>query len=348
MPITLEQAKVGMADKVDQQVIDEFRRNSLLLDRMIFDDAVSPGTGGSTLAYGYVRLQTPARAQFRNINEEYIPQEADREEHIAKLKIFGGSFDIDRVIAETSGAVDEVQFQLQEKIKAASNLFHYTVINGDSAGDSKAFDGLDKALVGSSTELNTDSYIDLSDTNALDTNYKAFMDMLDDFLSELDGKPTFLLGNSKLMTKIRAVARRAGYLTPSEDAFGRKVDTFDGIPLIDLGYYVDENNQSIPTVKIGERTIGENTVVDAQTVSGGEDTVSGGENTVSGLTDLYAVRLGLDGFHGATVTGNRIIRTYLPDFTQPGAVKKGEVEMIAAVVLKATRAAGVLRNIKVV
>lgn len=42
MAITLEQAKVGMADKVDQQVIDEFRRGSLLLDRMIFDDTVSP------------------------------------------------------------------------------------------------------------------------------------------------------------------------------------------------------------------------------------------------------------------------------------------------------------------
>lgn len=327
MPITLEQAKVGMANKVDQQVIDEFRRSSLLLDRMIFDNAVSPGTGGSTLAYGYVRLKTPARAQFRNINEEYIPQEADREEYIARLKIFGGSFEIDRVIAETSGAVDEVQFQLQEKIKAASNLFHYTVINGDSAVDSKAFDGLDKALVGSSTELNTENYIDLSNTNALDENYLGFMDMLDSFLSELDGRPTFLLGNSKLMTKIRAVARRAGYLTPSEDAFGRPVDTYDGIPLIDLGYYVDENGLTIPTVKIEEREIG--------------------ENTIPGLTDLYAVRLGLDGFHGATVTGNRIIRTYLPDFTQPGAVKKGEVEMIAAVVLKATRAAGVLRNIKV-
>ncbi len=55
---------------------------------------------------------------------------------------------------------------------------------------------------------------------------------------------------------------------------------------------------------------------------------------VPGLTDLYAVRLGLDAFHGATVTGNKIIRTYLPDFKQPGAVKTGEVEMIAAVVLK--------------
>ncbi|WKV08192.1 hypothetical protein Q2T46_11705 [Thermoanaerobacterium sp. CMT5567-10] len=329
MPITLEQAKVGMANKVDQQVIDEFRRNSILLDRLTFDDAVSPGTGGSTLTYGYIRLKTPARAGFRDINTEYTAQIADREPHIATLKIFGGSFEIDRVIAETSGAIDEVNFQLQEKIKAASNLFHYTVINGDSAVDSKAFDGLNKALTGNSTEIGTDTYIDLSTSAQLDTNYKIFLDVLDDFLSELDGRPSFLAGNSKLMTKIKAVARRAGYLTPTEDAFGRKVDTYDGIPLLDLGYYVNDAGQAVPTVPI----------VDTRKPDG--------TNVITGLTDLYAVRLGLDGFHAATVTGNRVIRTYLPDFTQPGAVKKGEVEMIAAVVLKSTRAAGVLRNIKV-
>lgn len=50
MHITLEQAKVGMADKVNQQVIDEFRRSSLLLlDRIVFDNAASPGTCVSTL-----------------------------------------------------------------------------------------------------------------------------------------------------------------------------------------------------------------------------------------------------------------------------------------------------------
>jgi len=329
MAVTLAQAKVGMADKVDQQVIDEFRRGSLLLDEMIFDDAVSPGTGGSTLTYGYVRLNTPAKAGFRAINNEYTPQEADRQLHTANLKIFGGAFQIDRVIAETSGAIDEVNFQLNQKIKAATNLFHYTVINGDSAVDAKAFDGLDKALVGSSTEIGKDAYIDLSDSTAVDTNYKTFMDKLDDFLSELDGRPTFLLGNSKLMTKIKAVARRAGYLTQSEDAFGRKVDAYDGIPLVDLEYYVNDAGQTIPTVPI----------IDTRKPNGAD--------VVTGLTDLYAVRLGLDGFHGATVTGNGIIKTYLPDFKQPGAVKKGEVEMIAAVVLKSTRAAGVLRNIKV-
>lgn len=36
MPVTLAQAKVGMADKVDQTVYDEFRRGSALLDALTF------------------------------------------------------------------------------------------------------------------------------------------------------------------------------------------------------------------------------------------------------------------------------------------------------------------------
>lgn len=43
-----------------------------------------------------------------------------------------------------------------------------------------------------------------------------------------------------------------------------------------------------------------------------------------------------------------MINTYLPNLTEPGAVKKGEVEMVAAIALKNSRKAGVLRNIKVV
>jgi hypothetical protein len=74
--------------------------------------------------------------------------------------------------------------------------------------------------------------------------------------------------------------------------------------------------------------------------------VKGGTGT-GGLTDIYAVRFGLDGFHGVSVPG-QLIKTWLPDFTLAGAVKKGEVEMgPVAVALKASRAAGVLRNVKV-
>lgn len=325
MPITLEQAKVGMADHIDQQVIDEFRRSSLLLDALTFDNAVSPGTGGSTLAYGYTRLKTPSTAGFRAINSEYTASEADRENLFVTLKIFGGAFEIDRVIQDTSGQINEMNFQLQQKILGARNLFHHTVINGDSAVNTNAFDGLDKALTGSNTEINTDAVIDLSSESGLESNKFAFLDQLDNFLAELDGRPTMLMGNSKLITKIKSIARRAGYATKSEDGFGRTVDGYDGIPLVDLGYFYT-GAATVPVVPIENRTV---------------------ETAQTGLTDLYAVSLGMDGFHGVSPTGNAIIQTFLPDFKAPGAVKKGEVEMVAAVALKATRKAGVLRNIKV-
>ena len=58
-------------------------------------------------------------------------------------------------------------------------------------------------------------------------------------------------------------------------------------------------------------------------------------------------RLMQDAFHGASISGSSIINAYLPDLKAPGAVKKAEVEMVAAAVLKNTTKCGVFRNIKV-
>ena len=69
--------------------------------------------------------------------------------------------------------------------------------------------------------------------------------------------------------------------------------------------------------------------------------------TTAGKTDIYAVRIGQDGFHGVSPTGTKIINSYMPDLTLPGAVKEGEVELVAGVVLKNTRAAAVLRGVKI-
>lgn len=317
--ITLEEAKVGMADKVDQAVIDEFRRGSLLLDRLVFDNAVSPGTAGSTLTYGYMKLLTPSTAAFRKLNEEYTGSEAKRKKASADLKIFGGEFSLDRVIIETSGAVDELDFQMQEKVKAAINLFHYCVINGNSAKNTDEFDGLNKLIAGSSTEFNKDSVIDLSTSAMMDANYNAFLDMMDSFVSTMQGKPSMLLMNSKMKTKMKGIARRAGYYSRTEDAFGRSVDNWDGIPLVDLEEYFN-GTKTLSCVPIDE---------------------------TAGTTDIYAVQIAKDGFHGVSPTGNGLISTHLPDLKAPGVIKKGDVEMVAAVVLKNTLKAGVFRGIKV-
>nr|DAF97085.1 MAG TPA: major capsid protein [Siphoviridae sp. cthae16] len=324
MPITLAEAKVGMADRVDQMIVDEFRRSSLLLDRLVFDNAISPGTGGSTLTYGYIQLKTPSTAAVRAINSEYTAGEAKRQEKTAKAVIMGGSFEVDRVLQSTSGAVDELAFQAAQKIKATSNYFHNLVINGTSAssGDGfvvNTFDGLRKLLNGTSNVF--DTTIDLSDSTKLDSNSNAFIDQLDQLVHSIDGETSMLLMNGDMLLKVRAAARRAGYYERTKDDFGRVVETFAGIPLLDVGKYYN-GTASVDVI--------------------GTSTPSA---AAAGTSSIYAVSIGLDGFHGISPTGNSVISSYMPDLTAPGAVKKGEVELVAGVVLKNTLKAAALNGI---
>ena len=320
MAITLAQAKVGMADKVDQQIVDMFRRSSLLLDNMVFDNVISPGTGGSTLTYGYIQLKTPSTAGVRTINAEYTPGEALREKKTTGAIIMGGSFQIDRVLQNTSGAADELAFQAEQKIKATANYFHNLTING-SAEEGEGyvggtFDGLKKMLSGTANELT--STVSLTSSSELDSNYNAFLDEMDSFISTLDGAPSMLLMNRAMLIKLRSIARRAGYYERTTDDFGRTVETYAGVPMLDMGKYFD-----------GEMS---------------KDVV---ETDAEGKTAIYAVSLGLDGLHGISPTGDGVICSYMPDLNAPGAVKTGEVELVAGIALKNTMKAAVLKGIAI-
>lgn len=317
MAITLEEARKNVQDDLQIGVIDEFRKSNWILDHLTFDDAVSPTGGGATPTYSYTRLKTQPTAQFRSINTEYVPSEVTKERHSVDIKVFGGAYEIDRVIASMGGIVSEVELQQAQKIKAAQALFNDTFINGDSAVDTNAFDGLEKALAGSSTEYNTAGVVDLSTAQAVTENYQEFLDMLDEFLTGLDGVPSLLAGNTKLISKIRACARRAAMYQVTKNDWGAQVEHYGNIPFVDLGAKPGSNDDVVGT--------------DAE----------------KGTTSLYAARLGLDGLHGVSFAGVAPVQTWLPDFTTAGAVKKGEVEMNAAIALKASKAAGVFRNVKV-
>lgn len=324
MAITLAEASVGRSDKVTQEVIDNFRRGSVLMDALTFDDTVSPGTGGSTMTYGYLQLQSPSTASGRAINSEYTPDEAKKVKKSVELKIFGGAAEVDRVI-QAASAQSEIAFQLEQKTIATRNHFQYTCINGSKTNKAVDFDGLSTLLKGMSTEYNADAsktIVDLSTSAQLDANYKTFIDMLNEFIGGINGKPAMFLGNSKIIAKLKSIAFRAGYITKAEDSFGKSVQGYDDIIFVDLGNYYDGTN-TVPCVPI---------------YKSGSDT---------GLTDLYAVQLGLDAFHAASLAGGSVINSHLPDLKAPGAVKKVEVEMVAAAVLKDTTKCGVFRNIKV-
>lgn len=316
--LTLAEAKVGMKDYVDQMVIDEFRRESILLDLLTFDSAISPGTGGSTLTYGYTQLKTPSTAQFRNINEEYTPSMAIKELKVATAKVFGGRVKVDRVIDSTSGAVQEMEFQIKEKVKGAVNLFNYMFINGNSTTDSKQFDGLDKLLKDTETDIKLEEAVDLTTTANMTANAEVLADSLDLLLSSIEGTPDLLIMNRATAVKLKGVARRLGFYESSLDGFGKAVDTYNGIKILSLDKYWT-GTESKDIIPIAE----------------------------DGTSSIYAVSLGADGVHGISPQGGNIIKVYRKDENDVGVMREGEIEAILGIVLKNSKKAGVLRNIKV-
>lgn len=324
MATTLEQAKLNTQTDYDPAVIDEFRKSSAVLDALVFDTAVNPAGGGATLTYGYRRLKTQRGADFRKLNTEYTPSKVETETINTELKPLGGSFEIDRVLAHLGPAAsDEVALQMGQTIKATNAKFCDAVINGDIATDPNGFDGLDKALKDSTTELGATTKYDWS--TFTDANQSmTVLDHIDELLSTLDGAPTLLFANKRALARVRAAARRANMYVqrPVEGLLGAdgheiQREQYGNLILIDPGAKAGTNDDIIPIAD-------------------------------GGLTSIYAVRIGLDGFHGVTTTDGQLVKTWLPDFSTSGAVKTGEVELgPVGVALKATKAAAVMRNVKV-
>ena len=99
MAITLAESKNNAVEDYDPAVIDEFRKESAVLDSLIFDDVVNPAGGGATLDYGYRRLKTQPTAEFRELNKEYSENNVETEKFSVTLGVLGGAFSVDRVLA---------------------------------------------------------------------------------------------------------------------------------------------------------------------------------------------------------------------------------------------------------
>ena len=135
MAVTLAESKLNAQEDYDPAVIDEFRKESAVLDSLIFDDAVSP-TGGGTLDYGYRRLLTQPTAATRAYNTEYTPQNVTTEKKSITLAVLGGSFEVDRVLAKLGPAASSnIALNVSQKVKAATTKFNDELINGDVAVD---------------------------------------------------------------------------------------------------------------------------------------------------------------------------------------------------------------------
>ncbi len=299
MATTLAQLAENSTDKLKQGFINELITDSKILSLMPFDDCLT-ATGTSDLVYGYKRVISGATAAFRKIDVEPAVADVEIKKYTTKPGILSSAWQMDRV---AKGAAEDIyELKVVESKNSIIRGFNKTLITGDTTVDADGFDGLSKALTGSSTEFT--SLVNLSTIDK--DKALAFANEMDILLSSLTRDPDVLAVSLSMATKINAVLRILGFETMDRDDAGKRVRQWDNIP--------------IEVLKDGAHT----------------------------SLDIYAMCFGMDEFHGLTLTGDAGISIALPDWSSPGAVKKGDSEFVCGCALKKTKAAGVLRALTVV
>lgn len=233
MSVTLAEAAKLSDNDLQRTVVETFVQepDSVILDRLSFIEV----TGN---AYAYNEEATLPGVEFRAVNAGYTESTGTVNQKTEKLTILGGDADVDVFIQKTrSNLADQRMTQLRMKVKAASYKFQDTVINGDVAVDANSFDGLKKRLTGA--QVITAGENGLPIVGESDNDRYAFYEALDKLIAAVLGGPDVLYMNSMILARIKSAARRTGRYETTRDEFGKLVDTFDGIPMIDIGTKAD-------------------------------------------------------------------------------------------------------------
>lgn len=229
MALTLTQAAAASQNTLARGVMNLFPVNSFVLDRLSFETIEGN-------AYQYFTDSALPGAEFRAVNSAYAESTGSVTSATESLVILGGDADVDTYLQLTrSNLLDQRATQVEMKARAVAHKFNDAFINGDTAADANAFNGLKKRLTGAQlVSAGTNGAAINTDTASRQT----FFDMLDDLISRVPGADV-LLTNAQILAKFRSAARRETMGNTTVDALGRTVDTYNGIALVDVGNKAD-------------------------------------------------------------------------------------------------------------
>ena len=262
MAVTLAESALLSQNTLQRGVLETFVQASPVLDRIPLMEIEGN-------AFAYNEEATLPGVAFRTVNEAYVESTGTVNQKTETLVILGGDADVDRFITQTRGNInDQRAVQTALKVKAASYKFQDAFINGDVAVDTKSFDGLKKRLTGAQV---IDMATNGAGINVDDATRHGFFDKLDELLAAVPGigpANGAIYANASILGKIQSAGRRIGGVdTIREDMTGKRVLTWNGIPILDPG-----NNLA-------------GTPILPQTETQGTSTVA---------TSIYAVRFGED------------------------------------------------------
>ena len=226
MALTLTEAGKLTQDLLLRGVIETIVSESRVLDYLPFMEIT-----GNALTYN--QEATLPTAAFYSVGDTWAEDTPTFTQKIAKLAILGGDADVDNFLQQTyANPNDLAAAVVAAKAKAVGRKWSDTFFNGDTNVDPKAFDGLHK-LIPSGQRIKANGNNANGGALTLD-DMDAFIDLVK------PGKPDAIFLSKRSRRKLKQLRRSGGNVLETElDQFGRRVEFYDGIPLIADDFITD-------------------------------------------------------------------------------------------------------------
>lgn len=217
MSLTKVEAAKLTNDVFQRGVIQTVIKESMLLQLLPFDEII--GT-----AKVYNREATMPAASFYDPLDTWTEATPTFTQVTAALKIIGGDAQVDNFLQQSYANPNDLEaVVIASRAKAVGQKYCDTFWNGDTAVDAKSFDGMTKTLTGTAQELFYGA-----------NGAQLTLDQIDEMIDlVIPGRPDMLACSRRTRRKLSSLRRASGnLLETSTDAFGRRVDMYDGIPLV--------------------------------------------------------------------------------------------------------------------
>lgn len=201
--------------------------------------ALLPFVGTNHKAYVYNREATLPTINFYDVNEAIGEGAPTNEQVTVTLKILAHNVDVDKFL---SGTMNDTNNQVAEALagaaKAVDMKFRDALVNGDSATETKGFDGMTKLVTSEQTlEAGTDGA-------------GLTFDMLEELIHKVPNRPDALLMRHGTYRALKALMRTAGGMMPEQlklRDFDGTVPAYDGIPIMLSEYLPGNETQGTAT-----------------------------------------------------------------------------------------------------
>lgn len=211
--LTIAQTADLTQDELQKGVIETMATESKLL-------AVLPFMSVEGHGYSYNVEKSLAGVEFREVNTAYNTTAPTTERKTEFLTILGGEAIVDSFQVEVHSNINDLMaVETALTAKSIGHKYEQTFLNGDSAKDSKAFDGLIKRATALTGDHNVTATADIV----------ADIDVL---LDAVQGGADALIMNKKTRRALTAVARTN--IDYKVNEFGVQVAHFGGVPIIDV------------------------------------------------------------------------------------------------------------------